>query len=185
MQVLALLSRLERKLARTRGVAKDQRCSKMTSLPTADSRAAKIRSVSYMRDAYEPKLRSCEIEVLADTGEPDVRIGSISEVRVRDQEVRFALMTRHCQPGLSGLKSAKYGSLRLFQEHGKWCKPQPASCQWDEPKFCKLTAAPVPSAGEHCNSFDIGLRALGRGGFSHRNPFRRTTAHGQNLEPKE
>ena len=35
---------------------------------------------------------------------------SISEVRVRDQEVRFALKTRHCQPGLSGLKSANNGS---------------------------------------------------------------------------
>jgi hypothetical protein len=78
----------------------------MNSLSTADSRAAKIRSVSYMRDAYEPKLRSCEIEVLADTGEPDVRIGSNSEVRARNSEVRFSLKNRHCRAGLSGPRSA-------------------------------------------------------------------------------
>ena len=44
----------------------------------------------------------------------------------------------------------KYGSPRLFQEHGKWCNPQSASCQWDVPKSCKLRAAPVPSAAKHC-----------------------------------
>jgi hypothetical protein len=56
MQVSALFSRSERKLVRTCGVARDQRCGKMTSLPTAGSRDAKIRLVSYRREAYEPKL---------------------------------------------------------------------------------------------------------------------------------
>jgi hypothetical protein len=65
MQVSALLSRLERKLARTCGVAKDQRCSKMTSLPTAGSRDGKIRLVSYRHEAYEPKPRSYEDAFLA------------------------------------------------------------------------------------------------------------------------
>src|SRR6478609_5719414 len=65
MQVWALLSRLERKLARTCGAAKDQRCSKMTSLPTAGLRDGKIRLVSYRREGYEPKLRSYEDAVLA------------------------------------------------------------------------------------------------------------------------
>ena len=65
MQVWALLCRLERKLARTCGAAKDQRCSKMTSLPTAGLRDGKIRLVSYRREGYEPKLRSYEDAVLA------------------------------------------------------------------------------------------------------------------------
>jgi hypothetical protein len=57
---------------------------------------------------------------------------------------------------------AKYGSPRLFEEHGTWCNLQPASCQWDVPESYKLTAAPVPSAREHCNSFDIGFESTGK-----------------------
>ena len=76
--------RLKRKLAWTCGVAKDQRCSKMTSLHTAGLRDGKIHLVSYRRDNYEPKLRSCEVEVLADAGEPErcrrhVRLSSDSD----------------------------------------------------------------------------------------------------------
>jgi hypothetical protein len=88
MQVSALPSHLERKLARTCGVAKDQRCSKMTSLPTAGSRAAKILSVSCMRDAYEQTLRSCEDEFLADAGEPDVRCGSKTVFAAQKRDFR-------------------------------------------------------------------------------------------------
>jgi hypothetical protein len=65
MQVSELLYRLERTRAPTCGAATDQRSSKMTLLPTAGSRDAKIRLVSYRREAYEPKSRSYEDAVLA------------------------------------------------------------------------------------------------------------------------
>src|ERR1700738_1848458 len=71
----------------------------------------------------------------------------------------------------------KYGSPRLFQEHGKWCNPQSASCQRDVPKSCKLRAAPVPSAGKHCAIHSIlVLRPLDRCVCPHCNAFGRTTA---------
>jgi hypothetical protein len=72
---------------------------------------------------------------------------------------------------------ATHGSLRLFQEHAKWCNLQSASCQWDMPKSRKLRTAPVPSAGKHCAIHSIlGLRALDRCACPHRYTFRRTTA---------
>jgi hypothetical protein len=90
MQVSAILSRLEPKLARTSGVAKDQRCGKMTSLPTAGSRDAKIRLVSNRREAYEPKLRSCKDAALAedDGAGPMSELGSKAEVSTPARHVR-------------------------------------------------------------------------------------------------
>src|ERR1700722_8517282 len=67
MQVSALLFRSERKWAPTCVVARDPRCSKMTSPPTAGSRDGKIRLVSCRREACEQRLRNCEGAVPADT----------------------------------------------------------------------------------------------------------------------
>jgi hypothetical protein len=57
-------SALPFRLARTPGptcdAVRDRRCSKMISPPIVGSRATKIRSASYRREAYGQKLRNCE-----------------------------------------------------------------------------------------------------------------------------
>src|ERR1700726_4365189 len=68
MQVSALLFRSDRKWAPTCVVARDPRCSKMISPPTAGSRDGKIRLVSCRREACEQGLRSCGGAVPADPG---------------------------------------------------------------------------------------------------------------------
>src|ERR1700730_15781837 len=69
MQVSALLYRSARSGAPTCDVARVGGCSKRTLPIIVSLRAAKIRSVSYRRDAYVQKLHSCEDVVLAGAAE--------------------------------------------------------------------------------------------------------------------